>query len=88
MEWAELAVIDLSKARSPEARVDIAGQARDAMRNVGFFYVINHGYTPPEVRKRIHIFSNIFQCLHRPNEYLTSQTFLFRMRQTKRNYGM
>ena len=50
MEWAELAIIDLSKAKTPEGRIQVANQARDAMRGVGFFYLINHGYTPAEVK--------------------------------------
>ena len=55
VEWADLAVIDLSKARSAEGRAEVAKQATDAMRNVGFFYVINHGYSSEEVGREISI---------------------------------
>jgi isopenicillin N synthase-like dioxygenase len=43
VEWAELAVIDLAKAKTPEGRAEQAQIARDAMHKQGFFYVINHG---------------------------------------------
>ncbi|KAI0783193.1 Clavaminate synthase-like protein [Abortiporus biennis] len=43
LDYADLAIIDLSKAASPEGRAQLAVQARDAMREQGFFYVINHG---------------------------------------------
>ncbi|EMD36735.1 hypothetical protein CERSUDRAFT_123796 [Gelatoporia subvermispora B] len=45
LEFADLAVIDLSKAGTPEGRADLAVQVRDAMSTQGFFYVINHGLT-------------------------------------------
>jgi len=48
-------VIDLSKARSPEGRIAVANQARDAMKNVGFFYVINHGYSSKETERMFDI---------------------------------
>ncbi|KAJ3531483.1 hypothetical protein NM688_g7569 [Phlebia brevispora] len=40
---ADLAVIDLSKMSTPEGRAELVNTARDAMRDIGFFYVINHG---------------------------------------------
>ncbi|TFY80318.1 hypothetical protein EWM64_g3695 [Hericium alpestre] len=49
IEWAELAVIDLSKTRTPEGRAEQAIIARDAMHNQGFFYVINHGLKKSQV---------------------------------------
>ncbi|KAJ3537947.1 hypothetical protein NM688_g6592 [Phlebia brevispora] len=48
VDWADLAVIDLSKAKDEEGVKALAAQARDAMREQGFFYVINHGYTSPQ----------------------------------------
>ncbi|EPQ50558.1 Clavaminate synthase-like protein [Gloeophyllum trabeum ATCC 11539] len=45
LEYADLAVIDLSKADTPEGRKELAVQARDAISKQGFFYAINHGWT-------------------------------------------
>lgn len=49
VDWAKLAVIDLSKADTLEGRTALAAQVRDAMSNQGFFYVINHGLTEAQV---------------------------------------
>jgi len=45
LDYADLTVIDLSKADTYEGRVELAAQLRDAMQTHGFFYVINHGLT-------------------------------------------
>ncbi|KAF9220306.1 Clavaminate synthase-like protein [Gyrodon lividus] len=45
LEFADLAIIDLSKAHTPEGRAELAAQLRDALRTNGFVYAINHGYT-------------------------------------------
>ncbi|OCH86735.1 Clavaminate synthase-like protein [Obba rivulosa] len=45
LEYADLAVIDLSKTKTPEGRLELAAQVREAMTTIGFFYVINHGLT-------------------------------------------
>ena len=50
MDWADLEVIDLSKADTPEGRTLLSNQVRDALSSTGFFYVVNHGYTPEQVR--------------------------------------
>ncbi|PCH36926.1 Clavaminate synthase-like protein [Wolfiporia cocos MD-104 SS10] len=52
LEYADLTVIDLSKATTPEGRAELALQARNAMTEQGFFYAINHGYTQAQ-RDRI-----------------------------------
>jgi len=49
VDYADLPIIDLSKAATPECRLALAQQARDAMSNHGFFYVVNHGLTPAQV---------------------------------------
>ncbi|EMD36734.1 hypothetical protein CERSUDRAFT_50949 [Gelatoporia subvermispora B] len=48
LDYADLTIIDLSKAKTAEGRAELAVQARDAMTNQGFFYVVNHGLTPAE----------------------------------------
>ncbi|KAI0760890.1 Clavaminate synthase-like protein [Trametes elegans] len=45
LEWADLPVIDISKAATPEGRAELAPRVRDAMRTQGFLYIVNHGYT-------------------------------------------
>lgn len=49
MEWADLPIIDLSKASTPEGRETLAPQVRDAMRTYGFMYVVNHGLNQAQV---------------------------------------
>ncbi|KAI8989247.1 Clavaminate synthase-like protein [Trametes punicea] len=44
LEWADLPIIDILKARTAEGRAELAPRVRDAMCSHGFFYVINHGY--------------------------------------------
>ncbi len=53
MEWADLPIVDISKAATPEGRAALAPQVRDAMRTHGFFYIINHGYTQAQVRQLV-----------------------------------
>ncbi|EMD36756.1 hypothetical protein CERSUDRAFT_155040 [Gelatoporia subvermispora B] len=48
LEFADLTIIDLSKAHTPEGRAELALQVRDAMTTQGFFYAINHGITPAQ----------------------------------------
>jgi len=50
VEFADLAIIDLSKAHTPEGRQELYPQLREALRTHGFFYAINHGYTQAQVR--------------------------------------
>jgi isopenicillin N synthase-like dioxygenase len=50
VEFADLAIIDLSKAHTPEGRQELYPQLRDALRTQGFVYAINHGYTQAQVR--------------------------------------
>lgn len=49
MDYVDLAIIDLARANTPEGRAELAVSARDAMRGIGFFYIINHGLSPAEV---------------------------------------
>src|SRR6267154_6384678 len=51
VEFADLAIIDLSKAHTPEGRAELYPQLRDALCTHGFVYVINHGYTQAQVRR-------------------------------------
>jgi isopenicillin N synthase-like dioxygenase len=49
VDYAALPIVDLSQFSVPEARAELAIQVRDAMTTHGFFYVINHGYSPEQV---------------------------------------
>ena len=49
VDFADLAIIDLSKARTPDGRAELAPQLFDALRTNGFLYAINHGYTQAQV---------------------------------------
>ncbi|KAI0089616.1 hypothetical protein BDY19DRAFT_993195 [Irpex rosettiformis] len=51
LDYADLAIIDLAKAATPEGRAELAGLARDAMRDIGFFYIVNHGLSPHETER-------------------------------------
>ncbi|KAI0752492.1 Clavaminate synthase-like protein [Daedaleopsis nitida] len=45
LEWADLPIIDISTANTPEGRIALAPQMHDAMRTYGFLYIVNHGLT-------------------------------------------
>jgi isopenicillin N synthase-like dioxygenase len=49
VDYAKLAIVDLAQASTAEGRVKLAAVARDAMRDTGFFYAINHGLSSSEV---------------------------------------
>jgi hypothetical protein len=51
LDYANLPVIDLEKARTPKGRRALAEEVRNATTEHGFFYVINHGYTKAQVRR-------------------------------------
>ena len=51
VDYADLAIIDLSKMSTPAGRAKLVSTARDAMRDIGFFYVINHGLSSQQVRR-------------------------------------
>jgi len=51
LPYADLAIIDLGKAITPEGRAELAAQVCDAMAKHGFFYAINHGYTSAQTAR-------------------------------------
>ncbi|KAJ7507034.1 Clavaminate synthase-like protein [Mycena galericulata] len=55
LEFADLAIIDLSKANDVKTRAELAVQVSDAMRTHGFFYVVNHGYTSAQTERMFDI---------------------------------
>ena len=49
VDYADFPIIDISKAKTPAGRKELAPVVRDAMRTYGFLYVVNHGLTDTEV---------------------------------------
>lgn len=49
VDYADLAIIDLAEMATPAGKAALAIQVRDAMREQGFFYVINHGHNAEQV---------------------------------------
>lgn len=49
MDYADLAIVDLSKGSTTEGRNQLVAQVCEAMVTQGFFYAINHGFTQPQV---------------------------------------
>ncbi|KAF9487097.1 hypothetical protein BDN71DRAFT_1514298 [Pleurotus eryngii] len=60
LDFADLAVIDLSKTSTSEGQSELVRQIRKALSEVGFFYVINHGYTPSQTARVFDIASLTF----------------------------
>ncbi|KAF9067968.1 Clavaminate synthase-like protein [Rhodocollybia butyracea] len=60
LDWADLAIIDLSKADTPVGRKELAKEVVQAMNTQGFFYVVNHGYTTEQTRRMFSIASATF----------------------------
>jgi isopenicillin N synthase-like dioxygenase len=50
VEYANLPIIDISKADTEEGRALLAIEVKEALHNHGFFYVVNHGYSQAQVR--------------------------------------
>ncbi|KAJ7259900.1 hypothetical protein C8J57DRAFT_1436740 [Mycena rebaudengoi] len=55
LDYAELAIIDLSRARTEVGRKKLAAKVVDAMTTHGFFYVVNHGYTIEQTNRMFSI---------------------------------
>jgi hypothetical protein len=51
VEYADLAIIDVSKADTVTGRKALAAEVVRAIASHGFFYVINHRYTQEQVRE-------------------------------------
>ncbi|KAH7928364.1 Clavaminate synthase-like protein [Leucogyrophana mollusca] len=55
LDYADLAIIDLSKAATPEGRAALASELKTALLTHGFFYAINHGYTQAQTDRMFDI---------------------------------
>jgi len=70
LDFADLAIIDLSKARTPEGRAELYPQVRDAFRTNGFIYAINNGYSQAQ-RDRIFDIADVAFSAVPPDEMKT-----------------
>ncbi|KAG2076286.1 Clavaminate synthase-like protein [Suillus decipiens] len=55
LEYADLAIIDISKAGSEEGRAALAIELKEALLNFGFFYVVNHEYSQAQTARMFDI---------------------------------
>ncbi|PCH36929.1 Clavaminate synthase-like protein [Wolfiporia cocos MD-104 SS10] len=63
LDYADLHIVDLSKGQTPEGRVELAAQVRDALNVKGFFYLINHGLSKAENERMLDIAELPFICV-------------------------
>lgn len=52
VEYADLAVVDLSKISTPEGKAELVVLVREAMRTLGFLCIVNHGMSSEQVNSR------------------------------------
>ncbi|KAF9011696.1 hypothetical protein BDQ17DRAFT_783244 [Cyathus striatus] len=78
VDYADLAVIDLSKASTLNGRVELAREAVHALHESGFFYIINHGYTREQTARLFDIADIPFSQVSEQEK----QKYLGRMKET------
>ena len=61
MDWAGLVTLDLSEFNNPGGKQKLANQLKDAVHNVGFFYITNFGLTQEQVDRQFAIGREFFQ---------------------------
>ena len=60
LPWADLVTLDLSKFDEPNGKQLLATQLRDAVHNIGFFYITNFGLSQSQVNRQFAIGKEIF----------------------------
>ncbi|EJD38868.1 Clavaminate synthase-like protein [Auricularia subglabra TFB-10046 SS5] len=75
--WADLPTVDLSLAGTPKGRKELVGIVKNAMRDHGFFYVINHGLTPDQNARMFDIADIPFSAAKEEDR----QTYVAKMKQ-------
>ncbi|KAJ7450793.1 Clavaminate synthase-like protein [Mycena latifolia] len=63
LDYADLAVIDLSQAHDAQGRAELAVRVCEAIKTHGFFYVVNHGYTTSQTEQIFDIADVPFSCV-------------------------
>lgn len=61
MDWADLVTLDLSKFDQPDGKQQLASQLKDAVHNVGFFYITNFGLDQDSIDRQFAIGKEIFK---------------------------
>jgi isopenicillin N synthase-like dioxygenase len=60
VEWADLVTLDLSTFDTPGGKEKLAAQLKDAVHNVGFFYITGFGLSQEEVDRQFAIGKEFF----------------------------
>ncbi|KAI0752451.1 Clavaminate synthase-like protein [Daedaleopsis nitida] len=55
LDYADFPIIDISKAKTPMGRAELAPVVRDAMRTYGFLHIVNHGLTDAQNERMVDI---------------------------------
>ncbi|KAI9733989.1 MAG: hypothetical protein M1834_002646 [Cirrosporium novae-zelandiae] len=61
LNWADLVTLDLSQFDKPGGKQKLAAQLFDAIQKIGFFYIINFGFTQEEVDYQFAIGREFFE---------------------------
>ncbi|SPO06250.1 related to iron/ascorbate family oxidoreductases [Cephalotrichum gorgonifer] len=61
LEWADLVTLDLSKFEEPGGKESLAKQLFEALRTIGFFYIVNFGLSQDEVDRQFAIGKSVFE---------------------------
>ena len=61
MDWADLGTLDLSKFDEPGGKEALAKQLFEALRTIGFFYIINFGLSQNQVDRQFAIGKRVFE---------------------------
>jgi isopenicillin N synthase-like dioxygenase len=61
VEWADLVTLDLSTFDAPGGKEALAKQLSDALQNIGFFYIVNFGFTQEQVDRQFAIGKELFE---------------------------
>ncbi|PPQ84450.1 hypothetical protein CVT24_010890, partial [Panaeolus cyanescens] len=64
LDYADLPIIDLSLSNTLEGRMQLSRQVHDAMRDQGFFYIINHGLDIIQTNRAFDIADVVFSQLN------------------------
>ncbi|KAE9370530.1 Clavaminate synthase-like protein [Stipitochalara longipes BDJ] len=68
VNWVDLAIIDLSLFDTPGGKQRLAAQLYDALKNIGFIYVINFGLSQKEIDEQYDIAKGLFDMPLREKE--------------------
>ncbi|KAJ6602352.1 hypothetical protein B0H10DRAFT_2080330 [Mycena sp. CBHHK59/15] len=63
LEYADLAIVDLAKAKTETGRKALAAEVVNAMATHGFFYAVNHGYTQEQTARVFSIATLMFDSV-------------------------